>query len=66
MRLHAALPGCKLALLSSSCPGVASCLCASWPLPPTFAVTLATLFPRLLAPLRASGEGLAAILMQAG
>ncbi|KAL4435946.1 hypothetical protein ABPG77_000708 [Micractinium sp. CCAP 211/92] len=27
-------------------------------------VTLATLFPRLLAPLRASGEGLAAILMQ--
>lgn len=28
-------------------------------------VTLATLFPRLLAPLRASGEGLAAILMQA-
>ncbi len=31
---------------------------------PTPAVTLATLFPRLLAPLRASGEGLAAILMQ--
>lgn len=28
------------------------------------AVTLATVFPRLLAPLRASGEGLAAILMQ--
>lgn len=31
---------------------------------PLFAVTLATLFPRMLAPLRASGEGLAAILMQ--
>ena len=31
---------------------------------PLLAVTLATLFPRLLAPLRASGEGLAAILMQ--
>ncbi len=27
-------------------------------------MTLATLFPRVLAPLRASGEGLAAILMQ--
>lgn len=33
--------------------------------PPAAAVALATLFPRALAPLRASGEGLAAILMQA-
>ena len=47
--------------------------CATCPLPPTLPapcspyphpVTLATLFPAVLAPLRASGEGLAAILMQ--